>query len=76
MNTEEFFAFCQDRRNNGGKANKEVAILTVWSFLYGQHRTKEEIEHYIDKQINESRDEQPLIDAYIWLKGVLTEGTL
>jgi hypothetical protein len=73
MTGAEFFLFCRDRCNNGGEANKEVAILTVWSFLWERHPTKEEIEQFLDAQISEQREKQntSLVAAYTWLKGVL-----
>jgi hypothetical protein len=79
MTPEEFFTFCQDRRNSGGEANKEVAILTVWSFLWGHHPSlpsKEEIAHFLDAQIGEQRSKQKLslVAAYTWLKEALAEG--
>lgn len=76
MTREEFFAFCQKRSNTGGEANKEVAVLTVWSFLWEHRPTREEIELFLDVQIHEQRrvHKRSLELAYMWLQEMLTGG--
>ena len=73
MTPEEFCAFCKVRSNTGGIASREVAIQTVWPYIYGQDRTKEEIERFIDDRMSVCR-RQSLLDAYAWLKTILNEG--